>query len=34
MFAPKYDSTKLKLNLKLAITRLQMLQKKKGNDLR
>lgn len=31
MFSKRYDSTKLKLNLKLAITRLQMLQKKKEN---
>jgi len=30
MFAPRYNPTKLKLNLKLAITRLGMLQKKNG----
>lgn len=32
MFAPRYDATKLKLNLKLANTRLQNLQKKMENQ--
>lgn len=32
MFGSRYDPTKLKLNLKLAVTRLQMLQKKNENQ--
>eukprot|EP00039_Didymoeca_costata_P018532 m.333864 g.333864 ORF g.333864 m.333864 type:complete len:420 (-) comp17234_c0_seq1:185-1444(-) len=32
MFAPKFNGTKLKVNLKLCITRLQMLQRKKENQ--
>lgn len=32
MFGPKFNGTKLKVNLKLCITRLQMLQRKKENQ--